>query len=280
MDDMEQEHQRQEDPEQQPVDEPREQAMAGGKRIALGVGVVVIAVLPLIFVGMRHAHTAQAAGRAGQQAALPTQADIAALEAAVRSNASAPNRVNLAQAYVAVGRPSMAENELKQALGSDPGSVAAWNDLCVAQVQLQELKDASDSCQRALAIDPNFQLAKNNLSWANVEIKAEMDALAKQETVAPPARDRDFYLAQGLHRMHLGNYDAAIDSWQKMLLMNTQDAVAANNIGTALMLKHQPQAAVPWFDKAVQWDPTLQIAKNNLSWAQSEEAAAKPQAGR
>ena len=55
-----------------------------------------------------------------------------------------------------------------------------------------------------------------------------------------------------------------------MLAINSHDAMAANNIGTALMLKHQPLHAEVWFRKAIDWDSSMQIARNNLVWAEGE----------
>lgn len=241
---------------------------AGGARVAVLVTVLALAAAPLVYLSVRHGHGAEAAMRVGSA---PQQAgDVASLEAAVRANPNAVNRLNLSLTYINAKQPGKAADVARALVAADPKNAAGWNNLCVAEVELQELADATQACEQSLALAPGFQLAKNNLAWAQAEVKAEQDALAKQETVAPGARDREFYLAQGLHEMHLGNYDGAIQSWQKMLLMNTQDAAAANNIGTALMLKHQPKAAEGWFEKAVAWDPSLQLAKNNLAWAQRE----------
>lgn len=254
--------------------EPQQRAnasMTRGASVAVVAGVLVMAVVPVVFLASRHSRNAEAAARSGAAAAVSQQGpDVAALEEAARANPSTANRLNLSLAYINTGRPAQAKTVLLAAAAAEPRSAAVWNNLCVAQIELQELKDAANDCEQALVLDPNFQLAKNNQKWAQGAIKAEQDALAKQEATAPGSRDRDFYLAQGLHEMHLGNYDAAIQSWQKMLLMNTQDAMAANNIGTALMFKKQPKAAAGWFEKAVSWDPSMQIAKNNLAWAQSE----------
>jgi len=38
------------------------------------------------------------------------------------------------------------------------------------------------------------------------------------------------------------------------------------------MMKKQPETAIVWFVKAADWDPAMQIAKNNVAWAQQEGA--------
>lgn len=206
-------------------------------------------------------------------AALPAShavAQVAALEAAVGKDPSVMNRVNLSQAYIDAGNVEAASVLLRQMVVSDAiADAAAWNNLCVVEVLQQDLNDATSTCMRAVGLAPQSTLAKNNLLWANAEVRREQDALAQQETVAPTRRDRDYFLAQGLHHMHLGQFDAAISSWSRMLLLNSNDAMAANNIGTALMAEGRPVEARSWFAKAYDWDRTMTLAKNNLAWAEA-----------
>ena len=72
--------------------------------------------------------------------------------------------------------------------------------------------------------------------------------------------------------LHAGEYDQAIQAWQRTLKIDPKSALAANNIGTAYMFKNEPATAISWFGKALALDPTLQIAKNNSAWARSEIA--------
>ena len=124
-----------------------------------------------------------------------------------------------------------------------------------------------------VGIDPHFQLAANNLKWALEEQKKEEEqrlAAASPTNPAettPPSQASAIYLAQGLRQLNAGEYDAAIDSWQRILVLDPSNALAANNIGTAYMFKKEPATALTWFQKAVKWDPSLQIARNNIAWA-------------
>jgi tetratricopeptide (TPR) repeat protein len=90
--------------------------------------------------------------------------------------------------------------------------------------------------------------------------------------IAPALRNADSYLAEGLNYLHTGDYDQAIYAWQRVLSLDPANALAANNIGTAYMLKQQPSLAATWFQKAIALDPSQQIAKNNLAWARNELA--------
>jgi Flp pilus assembly protein TadD len=79
-----------------------------------------------------------------------------------------------------------------------------------------------------------------------------------------------------MHFLHLGDADKAINSWQRVLLLESHNAIAANKIGVAFMAKNQPAEAMTWFVKAAEWDPSMQIAKDNMAWAQQEGSASHP----
>lgn len=232
------------------------------------VGIAVL--IPVLYLVL-HRKPAEAATT--QAPAAAPAVPLAALEQAAAQSPTVDNRLNLSLGYINAGQPGRAEDVLHKLLAQAPGEKRAWNNLCVAQVQLRELGEAPASCQRALAIDPNFQLAKNNLKWATDVRQAEEATLAKLEETSPGSRDAKFFLAEGNQYLHLGEYDKAINSWQRMLLQSSNDPVAANNIGTAFMMKHQPAEAKTWFAKAEAWDPNLQLAKNNMAWAEQELAA-------
>jgi tetratricopeptide (TPR) repeat protein len=239
-------------------------------RETLLVAIAILVLLPVLALVWHRMSSSSASAHTQAPAQTSTGSSIDELEAAVRSNPSAANRLNLSLAYINAGEPGRAPAVLQALLSAEPNNAAAWNNLCVAHIELHELQAGLDDCTHALAIDPKFQLAQNNLRWAQSERQAELDALAKMEQTPPGSRDAAYFLAQGVHYLHLANYDAAINSWRRVLLIDTKNASAANNIGTALMLKKQPVDAKVWFERAISWDPGMAIAKNNLAWAESE----------
>jgi len=243
-------------------------ATARSRAIAI-LGMVVLLVLPLAYLALQRGHS-DTVGASEQQPPAASAPNLATLEAAVRNNPTPTNRINLSQAYINANAPGRAVPVLQTLLASDPNNSIAWNNLCVAHTLLQEYMPAIDACNHALQIDPNYQLAKNNLKWTQQEKQKTVESLAAQEQTAPTDRNSSFYLAEGLTQLHLGDYDQAIKAWQIALQRDPSNALAANNIGTAYMMKQQPATAVTWFQKAIALDPSLQIAKNNLAWANGE----------
>lgn len=78
---------------------------------------------------------------------------------------------------------------------------------------------------------------------------------------------------EGLDQLHVGNYDKALAVWQQLASREPNNALAANNIGVAYMMKHDAARAIPWFTKAQELDPSAEMTKNNLAWPQAEQAA-------
>jgi tetratricopeptide (TPR) repeat protein len=195
-------------------------------------------------------------------------------EETVRAHPTQENRINLSLAYINGGQPGRAISMLNMLVAEDARNVLAWNNLCVANTMQMDYKLAVAACHRALLLAPHFQLARNNLKWAEDEDRKAVAAVTAQEQIAPASRNADSYLAEGLNYLHIGNYGQAIQAWQRALKLDPSNALAANNIGTAYMLMQQPKLAVPWFEKATAMDSTLQIARNNLSWAREELAKA------
>lgn len=233
------------------------------------LGMVAILVLPFAYLALHRSHS-DTVGASEQRQPAADASDISALEAAVKNSPTPANQINLSLAYINANAPGRAVPVLNMVLASDPNSLIAWNNLCVAHTLLQEYVPAMDACNHALQIDPNYQLAKNNLKWAQDEKQKTVEVLAAREQTGTAERNSGFYLAEGIDFLHIGDNDQAIKAWQRALQQDPGNALAANNIGTAYMMKQQPATAVTWFQKAIALDPTLQLAKNNLAWANGE----------
>jgi tetratricopeptide (TPR) repeat protein len=228
----------------------------------------VILAVPLGYLLLHQSETETVTAGAAQTA-VPGSVNLAALEAAAKSDPSAANQLNLSMGYINAGQAGRAIPLLEALTAKDPGNAAAWNNLCVANTMQQSYGEGISDCNRALAILPDFPLAKNNLKWATAERDATIRAISVEEQTDNSKRDAPFYLAEGMNFLHVGNYDEATHAWHRALEMDPHSAAAANNIGMAAMLKKQPAEAIPWFQRAIELDPTMQLAKNNLAWAES-----------
>ena len=200
---------------------------------------------------------------------------ITALEAANAANPTVDNRINLSQAYINGNAMARAVPILESVIQSDPNNLIAWNNLCVAHIKQQDYKPALMECARAVQIDPSYALARNNLKWAQDENDKVVKALAVMEQTSPAARDVKFYMNEGMQYLHIGNYDQSIHAWQQVLVLEPNNAVAANNIGTSYMFQNQPETGLRWFRKSLAADPGLQVAQNNIAWANDELAKQK-----
>jgi len=257
------------DPERQPEDASR--GSRGGKSWSAAI-LTSCAILALP-VGYLVEYYGSPGRTTGSTSFSGPPRDVASLKQDARIDPALEQRLNLSLAYIQANQPDRAILVLDGVIAESRGNAAAWNNRCVAEIMQKSYDSAMADCREALRIAPDFQLAKNNLKWAEDQSRKESSLndrnKGKVRSSSPNAND---YLVQGLNFLHAGQYDRAIDAWQHTLTIDPGSALAANNIGTAYMFKKEPAKALSWFEKALSFDPTLQIAKNNLEWAQSEIA--------
>jgi tetratricopeptide (TPR) repeat protein len=259
-----------------PAEQEPHRKAAERRRVLRHAAIVVAACtllsLPIVYLLVHRPPLVQAHVSNPVQVAPPQTA--ASLEELVRTSPNDENRINLSLAYIRENQPGRAIPVLDAVVAGNSNSAPAWNNLCVANTMQMALNDAIEECNRALRIAPDFQLARNNLKWAEDEKRKVIVAITAREQTPPGSRDAASYLAEGLDNLHIGSYDQSIKAWQRTLSLDPRNAAATNNIGIAYMLKKQPAVAIPWFEKAISLDPTMQLAKNNLAWAKDEEAKA------
>lgn len=206
---------------------------------------------------------------------LSTGQELDQLVALAHADPSPANRLNLSAAYINSNRPGLAIQELEPLVKAQPTLARAWSNLCVAHTMQRDYRVAIENCHVALQLEPTFQLANNNLKWAVEEREKRIQELLLLQKQTPElSRTESYCMTAGVLQLQIGNYDDAITLWQKALGLNPQNTPAANNTGTAYMLKRQVEQAVPWFQRALILDPTSQLAKNNLAWAAAERQEA------
>ncbi len=201
--------------------------------------------------------------------------DLPTLENLVQTRPTFDNLINLSTAYINNKMPGKSIDHLKRAIGLNPSSAIAYNDLGVAYTMMQQYGEGVENCTRALQLDSTFQLAKNNLKWATDEKNKVLEAIHLQEQTPDNKRDIAFYSDYGFNYFKIGDYTKSIDIWNKIFELDVKNTGALNSIGTAFMMKNQVEDAIVLFKKAIELEPANQLAKNNLAWAMGEEQKMK-----
>ncbi len=87
----------------------------------------------------------------------------------VSAAVTAVDYVNLSSQYYARGKYQKSIEANEKALGLDPASAGAYNNICVSNIQLKRWDRAISACEKAIALNPDVKLFRNNLAWAQRE---------------------------------------------------------------------------------------------------------------
>src|SRR5262249_36591409 len=71
-----------------------------------------------------------------------------------------------------------------------------------------------------------------------------------------------------------GHFKECIDSARLALVFDPHDAMAFNNVGMCSIKLELWDEGLKSIREAIRLDPTLQLAKDNLAWAEQEKARA------
>ncbi len=77
-------------------------------------------------------------------------------------------------------------------------------------------------------------------------------------------------LQKALAFLNSGDFSQSIQWYEKVLANDSSNTTALNNMGLAYMRLKKYENAVSCFKKAVELEPSFQLAKNNLNWAINE----------
>jgi len=162
------------------------------------------------------------------------------IQALLKMTELEPNKpetcLQLAQAYVAIGRLIDAEAACRAALRRNDRHAGAHNHLGVILAQLGRSAEAEQEYRVALQLDPEHVEALNNL---------------------------------GLRLIRLGRYQEAVPLYESALLRAGKSPDLHNNFGYALLQLGRTTDAIEHFQRALQADPTHQLALENLRIARA-----------
>ena len=146
-------------------------------------------------------------------------------------------RTELATGYFEQGKTTIALDEIKQALATDPTYAPAHNLRGLAYLRLGEMGLARDSFQRAVALNPRDADAAHNLGWLNCQLKDYAEANVQFQRalgVQGYTSAAKTHLAQGVCSARSGNAAAAEQSLSKAFELDPANPVVSYNLALVL----------------------------------------------
>ena len=179
-----------------------------------------------------------------------------------------PEVVIVAEQAIEQGRHGDAKLLLERVLLSDPGNLRARLAMAEIQLAFRNL-EAADKAFLALAEVPeNAARAQQGHGIALLLLGQDDEALdaLQQATAKDPSLWRAWNAMGSLHDRG-GNWDQASLAYDQAIALKPDSAMLYNNRGFSYVLRRHPEAAIADFDKALQLDPKLTAARENLRLA-------------
>lgn len=149
-------------------------------------------------------------------------------------------RTELATGYFEQGKTTIALDEIKQALATDPSYGPAHNLRGLAYMRLGELGLARESFQRAVTLNPRDADAAHNLGWLHCQLKEYNEANTQFQRAlgvqgySQPAKT---HLARGVCAARAGNVAVAEASLTKAFELDPANPVVTYNLALVLFGK-------------------------------------------
>lgn len=137
------------------------------------------------------------------------------------------------------GQLQLAESLYQQAVTANPQHAGALNDLGLCLARQGRLEESVATLERAIHLQPEKALYRNNVATVLVEVRQDQKALAHLSAVHGPAE-------------------------------------ANHNMGQLLTARGRAAEAVPYFQMALRYDPTLEAAQSALAQIQGTGFPVEP----
>ncbi len=163
--------------------------------------------------------------------------DVATESDEPESRKRAKVRLELATGYFEQGKTSIALDELKQALSSDPSFGDAYTLRGLVYMRMSDNRLAEDSFRRALALNPRDGNAAHNFGWLMCQEKrySESQTLFTQALGNPLYNDSArTHLARGICQARAGDEPGAERSLARAFELDPGNPVAGYNLATML----------------------------------------------
>lgn len=146
-------------------------------------------------------------------------------------------RLELAVGYFEQGQTTVALDELKQALASDPSFAEAYNLRGLIYMRLNDLRQAEDSFRRSLALNARDPDAQHNYGWLMCQQGRYPEALQafSQVLTHPTYGGRaKTLMAQGLCQARAGRLGEAEQSLSRSYELDAANPITGYNLSSLL----------------------------------------------
>jgi len=146
-------------------------------------------------------------------------------------------RLQLAVGYFEQGKTTVALDEVKQALATDPGFVDAYNLRGLIYTQLNDARLAEESFRRALALSPNDPNVLQNYGWMlclNKRYAEGVQTLDRALAVPTYGERAKTWLARGLCQIRAGQLREAEESLAHSMEFDARNPITGYNLALLL----------------------------------------------
>jgi tetratricopeptide (TPR) repeat protein len=166
-------------------------------------------------------------------------------------------------------KPADAMAFVQEQIKRNPNSAGLFMLLAELQVQAKQLKQAEDSANQVLTLDKNNVVAMALLAQLQAANGSPEKGIALyQRAIELSPRDVRLQIALGALYERTGNWQQAESTYQKVLTIDAENALASNNLAY-LLLEHggSPNVALTLAQTARRGLPNLPNSADTLGWA-------------
>lgn len=169
------------------------------------------------------------------------------------------------------GRDSDALLYFENALRVRPASAAARNNLATSMMIEGRLDEAIVQLREVLTREPEYSKARYNLARA-LEARGDVDSAIAAFLECVKTDPADAEARVHLSELYIAEkrYDDALPQLREAARLKPRDADIANNLGTLLALRGDLAGAIASYERAVEVNPNLKTARENLERARAQ----------
>ncbi len=223
--------------------------------------------------GNPHAVGAEVAVRAGgveqRRILMPTRSYLAYAEPAITFGLGDAARIE----SVAVTWPDGSQQEVSPPAVNQvitvrqlPATFAAWANRAKAELENGEFEPAVESLNQALVLKPDSLAARRNLVRAYLMSGRPVEAIAALDRLAEQASpDAGTAYLRGLAALRQTDFEAAAESFQRAVELDSNDATLRFQWALALMGLNRTDDAKAQFERTTELDPLHGAAQYQLA---------------